>query len=374
MGNISDLETHVKRSSSMSFVMRWKRENLRLISIISITSIAMTFMFLVLLYGTATKSVSVVVNGQETIVKTKQWVLKRLLDEQAIRVGEHDRISLALDSTIKQGQKIIIDYASPIQITADGDTATVYTAAKTVGEVLNDSHIKLGELDRAIPALEQPVAAGTDIKIIRVRKETEKITETIPFETVKQDEAKLAKGKEQVVQQGKEGTKVKQMEKVYENGVLISSNVLEELVQTPSVEKVIAVGTKKEVSTLSASSTDGLAKGKNFAAKQILNNVSLTAYSAGDGGKAKGTPNYGMTATGTRAVEGRTIAVDPNVVPLGWWVYIEGIGYRRAEDTGSAVKGMVMDVYYDSADYVNRFGRKRGYTVYVIGPKKPETE
>jgi 3D (Asp-Asp-Asp) domain-containing protein len=52
-------------------------------------------------------------------------------------------------------------------------------------------------------------------------------------------------------------------------------------------------------------------------------------------------------------------------------VYIEGVGFRRAEDTGSAVKGQKIDVYYDSHDYANRFGLKRGYTVYVIGPKKP---
>jgi 3D (Asp-Asp-Asp) domain-containing protein len=72
--------------------------------------------------------------------------------------------------------------------------------------------------------------------------------------------------------------------------------------------------------------------------------------------------------------EGRTIAVDKNVIPIGWWVYIEGIGFRRAEDTGGAVKGNKIDVYYESSDYANKFGLKRGYTVYVIGPKKPSSE
>jgi 3D (Asp-Asp-Asp) domain-containing protein len=69
--------------------------------------------------------------------------------------------------------------------------------------------------------------------------------------------------------------------------------------------------------------------------------------------------------------EGRTIAVDPNVIPLGWWVYIEGIGFRRAEDKGSAIKGKKIDIYYDSEAKAERFGKKKGYTVYVIGPSKP---
>ncbi|MNN20840.1 Cell wall-binding protein YocH precursor [compost metagenome] len=57
---------------------------------------------------------------------------------------------------------------------------------------------------------------------------------------------------------------------------------------------------------------------------------------------------------------------------MGWWVYIEGVGFRRAEDTGSAIKGNKIDVYYDSLKDANNFGRKKGRTVYVIGPVKPE--
>ncbi|WP_249930605.1 3D domain-containing protein, partial [Paenibacillus polymyxa] len=106
--------------------------------------------------------------------------------------------------------------------------------------------------------------------------------------------------------------------------------------------------------------------GINFNYKKVLQNVSMTAYSAQE-------PGIGTrTASGTRVTEGRTIAVDPNVIPIGWWVYIEGVGFRRAEDTGGAIKGHKIDVYYESLSRANQFGRKHGKTVYVIGPVKPE--
>lgn len=60
------------------------------------------------------------------------------------------------------------------------------------------------------------------------------------------------------------------------------------------------------------------------------------------------------------------------MIPIGWWVYIEGLGFRRAEDTGGAIKGNKIDVYYDSVKHALNFGRKKGKTVYVIGPVKPE--
>lgn len=53
----------------------------------------------------------------------------------------------------------------------------------------------------------------------------------------------------------------------------------------------------------------------------------------------------GITYTGTKATVGRTVAVDPVFIPLGSWLYIEGFGWRRAEDTGGKVKGNVIDIY-----------------------------
>ena len=57
----------------------------------------------------------------------------------------------------------------------------------------------------------------------------------------------------------------------------------------------------------------------------------------------------GPTASGVYPTAGQTIAVDPDVIPLGSWVdiYLQGYGWCRfrAEDTGSAIKGNDIDIY-----------------------------
>lgn len=61
-------------------------------------------------------------------------------------------------------------------------------------------------------------------------------------------------------------------------------------------------------------------------------------------GKSPSNPNYGKTAMGTMAMEGRTIAMDKRF-PFGTKVYIEGLGVRIVEDRGGAIKGNRIDVY-----------------------------
>lgn len=373
MGAIPLKDTHVKRSSSMSFARRWKHENLRLIVISGIISIAMTFMLLVLLYGTSEKRVSVVLNGQETVVSTKQKDLQHLLDEQAIAVGPHDKVSVPLNAKIKDGDQIVIEQAIPITVKADGKTNTVYTTEKTVEAAIKELHISLRDLDKITPSLGTALKPNTTVKVVRVDKKITHTEHEIPFRVIKTADKSLEKGKLKMVAAGKNGHLVKSFEHVFEDGVLVSTTLITKVVEKSAVNKVVAVGTKKppQVSILSASADSGSLSG--FKVRKTLNNVTLTAYSAGvaSTGKSASHPQYGITASGTKVKEGRTIAVDPDVIPLGWWVYIEGIGFRRAEDTGSAINGNKIDVYYESESYANKFGKKRGYTVYVLGPTKP---
>lgn len=95
--------------------------------------------------------------------------------------------------------------------------------------------------------------------------------------------------------------------------------------------------------------------------------VEATGYTAGyeSTGKKPGDPGYGITATGTHAHYG-TVAVDPSVIPLGTKMYIPGYGYGVAEDTGGAIKGNRIDLFFDDVDEALHWGR-RTVTVKLFG-------
>jgi uncharacterized protein YabE (DUF348 family)/3D (Asp-Asp-Asp) domain-containing protein len=376
MGDTVITDPHVKRSSSMSLALRWKRENTKLFYTASILAISFMLLFVLMLYGTTTKRIYVVVDGQEQVIETRQWSVEKVLKEQQISVGEYDRLSAAMSASVKSGDRITINRAIPVLVAADGEMQNGYTTEKSVAAALQELNIAVNPDDKVEPALDSEISGYTAIKVVRVNKVTEEVSESVPFEIVRKNDPQLVKGKEQIVQEGKEGTRVKKLAKVYEDGILVSEEVVDETVAEESIQKIVAIGTKNPVVVLSASSpnVDSVTKnGVTFSYKQILNNVTLTAYTSGveSTGKTEDHPQYGLTYSGTRVSEGRTIAVDPKVIPIGWWVYIDGIGFRRAEDIGSGVKGNMIDIYYENDDYAKRFGMKRGYKVYIVGKEKP---
>ena len=66
----------------------------------------------------------------------------------------------------------------------------------------------------------------------------------------------------------------------------------------------------------------------------------------------------GITATGTIATAGRTIAVDPKIIPLGSTVIINGREYI-AEDTGGGIRGYKVDIFFDSHKEALQFGKQK---------------
>ncbi len=98
--------------------------------------------------------------------------------------------------------------------------------------------------------------------------------------------------------------------------------------------------------------------------------VVATAYTAHDAGM----DGRGITFSGALVEEYHTIAVDPEVIPLGSLVCIphfEGApnkGWFVAQDTGSAIKGKRIDVYMPLRTDALEFGVK-ALQIYVYAPR-----
>jgi 3D (Asp-Asp-Asp) domain-containing protein len=98
----------------------------------------------------------------------------------------------------------------------------------------------------------------------------------------------------------------------------------------------------------------------------------VTAYTAGyeSTQKRKGHPLYGVTASGTKAKQGRTIAMDKSF-PFGTLVKIEGFNeVFRVEDRGSKIKGNRIDLYFENVEDAVKFGKQKR-KIYIINfPKR----
>ena len=75
-----------------------------------------------------------------------------------------------------------------------------------------------------------------------------------------------------------------------------------------------------------------------------------------------------VTATGTTPTAGRTIAVDPDVIPYGTEVIINGHTYI-AEDCGTAIQGNRIDILFPTHEEALLFGKHR-VEVFTINESK----
>lgn len=135
-----------------------------------------------------------------------------------------------------------------------------------------------------------------------------------------------------------------------------STGAVEEFTETSEIEEIEEI---EEIVLVDEHNSQEVAYGGSTEQVNLgesLGNFKLTAYCGCRkcNGRWTGCP----TASGTDYVQGRTIAVDKRVIPLGTWVYInipnEGWQKFRAEDTGSAIKRNRIDVYVDAHHLCNQ--------------------
>jgi len=106
--------------------------------------------------------------------------------------------------------------------------------------------------------------------------------------------------------------------------------------------------------------------------EQALESIEViaTGYTAGEEstGKRPGHPQYGITYSGVKVIRGEvsTVAADTQLFPIGTLLFIPGYGYGVVADTGSAIKGKRIDLYFETIKDVYSQWGKRTVQVQVL--------
>lgn len=302
-------------------------------------------------YQSLSKTVAIVEDGKVTQYETLNNTVEDILKAQEIVLGEKDVVEPSLDATIEDGMKIVVTRFRPtVNVDVNGTISTFKTTALTVGELIENRHIKLDEHSIVTPALDADIEDGLDITVKTQEVSIEVLQEEIPYETQVEETANLEPGEQKLITEGINGLKEKTVEIVRFGGKVQSETVKEEVIINEPQTKVVKQG-KKNVIKDSAT-------GKTYEYTKTLT-LEATAYTDVDGDKWAG-----ITATGRPTFVGM-VAVDPKVIPLDTILYVEGYGIAIAGDTGGAIKGHDIDLFMNTHSEARQFGR-RDKKVYIL--------
>ena len=254
-------------------------------------------------------------------------------------------------------------------ILQNGYEMTVLTSKTKVSDILEENNIILEDDEKSVPGLDEEVSEETSI-VIKNKSEQEvqiaQISETgvetslddllknyapitekivteqvaIPYETITKNTTGTTENTtNRIIQQGKDGIKEITYKIKYQNDVEIEKIQLSETVIKEPVNKIVQVN-KTVTSRSSLSRTTPSTTVQAGATGEIYK---ITAYCSC--AKCCGKTN-GITAAGTKATAGRTIAASSKFA-LGTKLNINGHTYT-VEDRGGAIKGNKIDIYVNS--------------------------
>lgn len=232
----------------------------------------------------------------------------------------------------------------------DGKTQIVRSKAPTVRDFLIEQHIPLAPLDLVNPEGSTPLSRDLSIRVTRVTTQEEKVVVDVPMSIAWK--IRTSQNLRRVMIQ--RGFLNQRRQTVH---VIFHDN--KEVARQVTVQKVV----RKPLYTLTL-------LGKNDVPEKTYNlreakkfKMLATAYYVGDPMVPGDT-----TFLGHKLQRG-LVAIDPTVLPLGWRLYIPGYGYAYSSDTGSAIKGLRIDLAVKNSKEEARYNHRQ-VTIYLLEKSK----
>ena len=304
------------------------------------------------------KTLIISIDGKEETVVTYKEYIKDVLQEKGIELNSKDKLQPSLESKVSEKEHIKIKKAITVNIVANGVNLEVQTAEDNIEDMLETEDVTLKEqgivFDKdayeVLPSIDSKVEDNLSVQLINVEAKDVIEKQAINFDTIVEKNDSLDKSVKKVKSEGVDGKKETTYRVVYKDGVESSRQVISTKVVSEPQNKIVVQGT----GTIYASRG-----GSESAKKQLI--FKTTAYTGGTSTSSGRKP--------VRVVGGiSTIAVDPTVIPIGTKVYIEGYGYAVAADTGSGIKGNIIDVYFNSEKETSNWGLKQVQVSIIAYP------
>lgn len=332
--------------------------------------------------------VVIVDGGSELKIVTFTNNVGDLIRWEGLKLKPLDEVYPSLETPLSEGLRVVIRRFRPIIVDVNGKEIEVYEKNLSAKGVLLKAGVTFGGTDQLNVSMDRIIKSGERLVVSKEEVTTMSVEKEIPYESKVVKTTNLSPGVRRMDQYGVMGVQRDYYEITSRGGVevdrkLVKSEVISEPVtqimqvgpEMPKPQTVYTVASASSSNVKQASTKSNLnipvSRGKSFGYKASYMMVA-TAYdlSFESTGKLPGMPDYGITASGTKARVG-AVAVDPTVIPLGSQLYIEyadgtgSYGYATAEDTGSAIKGNRIDLFFNTYQECINFGR-RSVVVYVL--------
>lgn len=190
------------------------------------------------------KEITVSLDGAEQTVTTTSTKIGGLISQMGIAANA--RVSLPADALLANSSGLSIITPKQITLVADGKKSVKTTTAHTISDFLSETGVTLAETDQLSAPAGAPVVENMVVKVTRVNNAgTAQATEDVPFETEQSVDAALFKDEKKTVSAGVAGTLEKTFRTVTVDGVEVSRTETGSKVLKAPVAAKVSVGSKE---------------------------------------------------------------------------------------------------------------------------------
>ena len=246
-------------------------------------------------------SVQLTVDGAPRTVETRGGTVADVLAAAGLTAGEHDLLAPALDRPVADGDSVVLRHGRELRLVVDGQARSVWvtaddvdealdqvgvradgavlsasrsrpigleglaldvrlpkdvtvladgkvrprtTTAPTVGAVLQEAGVRLGDEDTVSLPLRSALTDESVVLVTRVRTARKVEQRTLPFSTVRRADASAFTGSERTVRAGRAGSERTTYELTFHDGERTGRKRVK-VVRTPAVSRLVSYGTKE---------------------------------------------------------------------------------------------------------------------------------